>query len=123
MKFDFDVIKKSVTKAAIKTKETSENMVEIAKLKYKLAELKSDVEENYIKIGKLVYNAEENDDISEALKDICAEIEQQTEKISDMQDNLNELLNKKQCPECNTKFDKEFDFCPKCGYKFDIEAE
>lgn len=123
MKFDFNGIKKGFTKAAIKTKETSETVVEVAKLKYKLAEVKTDIEESYKKIGKLVYNAEEDADISEEIAGICAEISDMTEKKNDMQDNLNNLLNKKQCPACEMKLDKEFEFCPKCGYRFSGEEE
>ena len=85
MKLDFDIIKKSFTKAAIKTKETSENMVEIAKLKYKIAEIKSDIDDNYKKIGKLVYNADENADISEEIAAVCTEISALSEKMDDMQ--------------------------------------
>ena len=53
MKFDFNDIKKGFTKAAKKTKETSETVVEVAKLRYKLTEIKSDIDENYRKIGKI----------------------------------------------------------------------
>ena len=123
MKFNFNDIKKGFTKAAIKTKETSENVVEIAKLKYKLAELKSDIDENYKKIGKLVYNADEDSDISEEIASICTAITEMSEKRDDMQENLNVLLNKKQCPECGMKLDKDFDFCPTCGYKFLSDEE
>lgn len=119
MKFDMNEIKKTLTKAVKKTKETSGTVVEIAKLKYKLAELKSDIDEKFKNIGKFVYNAGEDEDITEKLKELCLEIAELSQKKDDMQENLNELTNKKLCPGCNTKFEKEFGFCPKCGYKFD----
>ena len=115
MKFNLNDIKRGFSKAAQKTKETSETVMEIAKLKYKLVEINSDIEDNYKKIGKLVYNAAEDEDITENLKELCDEITSLTEKRDDMQENFNELVNKKQCPKCGMKLDKDFEFCPKCG--------
>lgn len=119
MKINFNDIKKGFTKAAQKTKETSEVVVEIAKLKYKLVEINSDIDDNYQKIGKLVYNAGEDEDITEKLKELCDEITSLSEKKEDMQESYNELVNKKQCPKCGMKLDKDFEFCPKCGHSFE----
>lgn len=119
MKINLNDIKRGFSKAAKKTKETSEVVVEIAKLKYKLVEINSDIEEGFKKIGKLVYNASEDEDITEKLKEICDDITSLSEKRDDMQENYNELVNKKQCPKCNMKLDKDFEFCPKCGHSFE----
>lgn len=121
LNFNFNDIKKGFKKAAKKTKETSETVVEIAKLKYKLVEINSDIDDNYMMIGKLVYNAAEDEDITDKLKELCDEITSLTEKRNDMQDNYNELVNKKQCPQCDAKLEKDYEFCPKCGYNFDEE--
>ena len=119
MKIDFTKIKKGFTIAAQKTKETSESVFEIAKLKYKLVEINSEIEENFKKIGKLVYNAGEEEDITEGIKELCEEITSLSEKRDDMQENFNELVNKKQCPKCGMKLDKDFEYCPKCGHSFE----
>ena len=119
MKINMNNIKKSLTKAAKKTKETSETMVEVAKLKYKLVEINSDIDDNYMMIGKLVYEAGEEDDISEKVAEHKTDIAALLEARSDMQEKLNELVNKKQCPKCDKKMEKEFEFCPKCGHKFE----
>ena len=50
MKIDFTKIKKGFTIAAQKTKETSESVLEIAKLKYKLVEINSEIEETFKEI-------------------------------------------------------------------------
>ncbi|MBQ6894383.1 MAG: zinc-ribbon domain-containing protein [Clostridia bacterium] len=119
MKIDFSKIKKGFSVAAQKTKETSESVIEIAKLKYKLVEINSEIEENFKKIGKLVYNAAEDEDITDGIKELCDTITALTEKRDDMQENFNELVNKKQCPKCGMKLDKDFEFCPKCGHNFE----
>ena len=119
MKIDFTKIKKGFTIAAQKIKETSESVIEIAKLKYKLVEINSEIEENFKKIGKLVYNAGEEEDITEGIKELCEEITSLSEKRDDMQENFNELVNKKQCPKCGMKLDKDFEYCPKCGHSFE----
>ncbi len=119
MKIDFTKIKKGFTIAAQKTKETSESVLEIAKLKYKLVEINSEIEETFKEIGKLVYNAGEEEDITDQIKKMCDEITSLTEKRDDMQENFNELVNKKQCPKCSMKLDKDFEYCPKCGHNFD----
>ena len=119
MKIDFENIKKGLTRAAKKTKETSETMVEAAKLKYRLVEIKSDIEDNYMMIGKLVYEASDDEDISAKISEISEDITSLIEARDDMQEKLNELINKKQCPQCGAKMEKDFEFCPKCGYNFE----
>ena len=119
MKFDFEKIKSKLSKAAVKTKETSGTVMEIAKLKYKLVEINSDINDNYMAIGKLVYNASDDDDISDELTRLSDDITALTEAKSDMQSRYDELINKKQCPNCDARMEKDFEFCPKCGYRFE----
>lgn len=115
MNFDFIKLKKHVTKTALKAKEVSGNMVEIAKYKLKLSEIKSDIDDKYIQIGKLVYKGDETSDITEKLEKICDDITELKTIADDIQKSIDENLNRKTCPKCNAKADKECDFCPKCG--------
>ena len=119
MNFNFEKIKSKLSKAAVKTKETSGTMVEIAKLKYKLMEINSDIDENYLKLGKLVYSAEDDEDISDNVQIISDAITSLIEAKNDMQSRYDDLVSKKQCPKCGTRLEKEYDFCPKCGYSFE----
>jgi len=119
MNINLNNFKKSFTKAAKKTKETSETVVEMAKIKYKLIEIKSDIDDKYLEIGKLVYNSSENEDITDKLKEICEGITELTEKKDDLQNTYNDLVSKKYCPKCDMKLDKDFTFCPKCGHNFE----
>ena len=118
MKINLTEIRKGIEKAALKTKETSEAVVEAAKLKYKISEINSDINEQYIKIGKLVFNASDDDDITESIKIPCEELSALISQRDAMQDRLNELANKKICSACGLRFDRDFDFCPRCGKKY-----
>lgn len=119
MNFDFNKIKKEVTKTALKAKKASANMVETAKYKFKLSEIKSDINEKYMQIGKLVYNSDEDCDITDKLQALCDEITALKNNAEDMQASVDEILNKKACPKCSSYVDKDFEFCPKCGNSID----
>ena len=119
MKLDFEKLKSKLSKAAVKTKETSGTMVELAKLKYKLMEIKSNIDEKYKELGKLVYCADDDTDISDSVNKISDEITALIESQNDMQSRYDDLINKKQCPKCNARMEKDFDYCPKCGYNFE----
>ncbi len=115
MNFDFMKIKKEVAKTAIKAKKASANMVETAKYKFKLSEIKSDINEKYMQIGKLVYNSDEAEDIADKLQALCDEITSLKNSAQDIQATIDDMFNKKACSNCSTYVDKDFDFCPKCG--------
>lgn len=122
MNIDFDKIKDAVSKAAIKAKEASENVIETAKCKYKIGEIKSAVEKKYKQIGMLVCD-EENTDIEEEIRTLCIEIKELKSQLEDLENIVNDNLNKKQCPQCQFKVSKADVFCPKCGYNFEIDSE
>ncbi len=119
--FDFDRIKKGMKKTALKAKEVSGNVLETAKYKLKLSEIKSSIEDKYIEIGKLVYNSGEFEDITSKLQTICDEITELKNSENDMREAIDDLMNKKSCPHCSASVDKDFTFCPKCGKSFDEE--
>ena len=118
MKFDFEKIKSSITKTMLKTKETSTNMVEVAKAKYKLSEIKSDIDDKYIEIGKIVYR-DDDDDATSRIEEICNEITELKSKADDLQVIVDDIMNKNSCPNCGEKVDKKYTYCPKCGTNFD----
>ncbi len=117
--FDFEKIKRGVKKTAQKAKEVSGNVVETAKYKLKLSEIKSNIEDKYIEIGKLVYNSGENEDITSKLETLCDEISALKASENDIKEAVDEIMNKKSCPFCSASVDKDFTFCPKCGKSFD----
>ncbi len=120
MNIDFDKIKNSIAKTALKAKTTSENMIEIAKSKYKLAEIKSNINDKYMEIGKLVYESDD-EDVTSKIEMVCAQISELKSKEEDLETIVNDIMNKKPCPECGEKVDKNYTYCPKCGVNFTEE--
>ncbi len=118
MNIDFEKIKKTVTNTALKAKQTSENMVEIAKSKYKLGEIKSDINDKFTQIGKLVYDSSD-EDVTSKIEVICEEISELKSKAEDLENIINDIMNKKPCSACGEKVDKKYTYCPKCGENFD----
>ena len=96
MNIDFKKIKERITKTALKLKETSGNVVEVAKTKYKLSEIKSNIDDKFIEIGKLIYDSSD-EDITEQIEKICDEITELKAKYEDMQTIVDDFVNKKQC--------------------------
>lgn len=118
MKFDFEKIKKGFKTTASKAKKVSSNAIETAKCKYKVADLKSDINDKYIEIGKYICKNHDDYQNDEFLSDLVKEIDRLKESVNDLNDTIDNMLNKKTCPKCSMRLDSDFDFCPKCGYKF-----
>ena len=84
MNIDFEKIKSTIAKTAIKAKEKSGDMIEVAKSKYKLAEIKSTIKDKYTEIGKLVCESDE-EDVTAKIEEICTEISDLKAKAEDME--------------------------------------
>lgn len=120
----FDKIGKKASEAYKVTADKTGKMAKEAKLKMKMAELKSQVNDIYKEIGKKVYEKhvrEENIDIKTDLEEECTKIDVLSAEI---ESNLKECLNlkdKKQCQKCFKEIDKNMNFCPECGAKQEEE--
>ena len=120
----FDKIGKKASEAYKVTADKTGKMAKEAKLKMKMAELKSQVNDIYKEIGKKVYEKhvrEENIDIKIDLEEECTKIDVLSAEI---ESNLKECLNlrdKKQCQKCFKEIDNNMNFCPECGAKQEEE--
>lgn len=119
MNFDFEKFKESLYLTAVAAKETSLTVFSITKCKLKIMEIKSEIEDRYVMIGKIIYNKDDSDEAKEKINVLCNEITELREDVKKVQGIIDDNLNRKECPKCNTRSDKNFDFCPKCGYKFE----
>lgn len=118
MNFDFEKIKKRFKTGALKAKKVSANAIETAKCKYKLADLKCDINDKYIEIGKYIYkNQEDYQDDDFILKSI-KDIKKLKESVNNINETIDGILNKKTCSNCQMRLDSDFEYCPKCGQKF-----
>lgn len=120
----FDKIGKKASEAYKVTADKTGKMAKEAKLKMKMAELKSQVNDIYKEIGKKVYEKhvrEENIDIKTDLEEECTKIDVLSAEIeSDLKECLN-LREKKQCLKCFKEIDKNMNYCPECGAKQEEE--
>lgn len=118
MNINFHKIKKGVSDTANKVKEVSCNMVEVTKMKFKLSELKSEIDACYMQIGKLVYEGDDEADTEQIITSICEKISELKDKSNILKSSIDEAMDKKTCAQCGFKYDKSYDFCPKCGKCF-----
>ena len=123
----FDKLGKKATEAYKITADKTGKIAKETKLKFKMSELKSQIEEIYEEIGKKVYEKhirEEEICIKKDLEEECTKIDILASEIEDLQNQTLSLKDKKQCQNCYTEIDKEDKYCKNCGAKQeDIKEE
>ena len=118
----FDKLGKKATEAYKITADKTGKIAKETKLKFKMSELKSQIEEIYEEIGKKVYEKhirEEEICIKKDLEEECTKIDILASEIEDLQNQTLSLKDKKQCQNCYTEIDKEDKYCKNCGAKQD----
>lgn len=116
----FDKLGKKASEAYKMTADKTGKIAKETKLKFKMNELKSQISELYEEIGKRVYEKhirEEEYSIEEYLEEQCTKIDVISDEIERLLKECLELKDQKQCPNCDTKIDKEDNYCPHCGEK------
>ena len=122
----FDKLGKKASEAYKVTADKTGKIAKEAKLKMKMGELKSEINEIYEDIGKIVYEKhirEEEYDIAEELKERCTKIDYLSDEMDAYLKDCLELKDKKQCPNCYTKIEKDANFCSECGARQEKEVE
>ena len=116
----FDTLGKKASAAYDATAEKTGKLAKEAKLRMKINENKSDINDLYKEIGRKVYEKhvrEENIEIKTELEEECTKIDVLSAEIETCLKSILELKEKKQCEQCNTQMDLDYEFCPKCGAK------
>ena len=86
----------------------------------KMNENKSDINSLYQEIGKKVYEKHtlsESIDIKTDLEEECTKIDVLSAEIESCLNQIRELKDKKQCPNCFNEIDLESNYCNHCGAK------
>ena len=120
----FDKIGRKASEAYKVTADKTGKIAKEAKLKMKMAELKSQVNDIYKEIGKKVYEKhirEENIDIKKDLEEECTKIDVLSAEIESNLKECLDLKDRKQCQKCFKEIDKNMNFCPECGAKQEEE--
>ena len=113
----FDMIGKKASEAYKITADKTGKLAKETKLKIRMGEIKAQTSEIYQEIGKKVYEKHvREEDIS-----IKEELEEECTKLDSLLNQCLELRDKKQCPSCFAKIDKDMNYCPNCGLKQEKE--
>ena len=116
----FDKVCKKASEAYKVTADKTGKLAKEAKLRMKIADLKSQINEIYKEIGEIVYQKHTRDgeyDIEKEIEEKCTKIDVLSDEIESNLKQCLELKDKRQCPNCFAEIEKDVKFCPKCGTK------
>lgn len=116
----FDKLGKKASEAYKVTADKTGKIAKETKLKFKIGELKTQINTIYEEIGKKVYEKhvrEEEICIKKDLEEQCTKIDVLSDEIDSLLKECLELKDKKQCQKCYKEIEKEDKFCPNCGEK------
>ena len=113
----FDKLGKKASEAYKITADKTGKLAKETKIKFKMSDLKSQINDIYQEIGKTVYEKhvkKEEITINE-LEEQCTKIDVLTDEIADLEKQTLELRDKKLCSNCFKEIEKNAKFCPSCG--------
>lgn len=116
----FDKLGKKASEAYKVTADKTGKLAKEAKLRMKIADLKSQINEIYKEIGEIVYQKHTRDgeyNIEKEIEEKCTKIDVLSDEIESNLKQCLELKDKRQCPNCFAEIEKDVKFCPKCGTK------
>ncbi len=116
----FDKLGQKASQAYKLTADKTGKIAKETKLKFKIGELKTQINNIYEEIGKKVYEKhirEEEICIKKDLEEQCTKIDVLSDEIDSLLKECLTLKNKKQCSNCYKEIEKEDKFCSNCGKK------
>lgn len=116
----FDKLGKKASEAYKMTADKTGKIAKETKIKFKIGELRTQVNDVYEEIGKKVYEKhvlEGEISIEKEIEEYCTKLDVLSDEIDSLLKQCLELKDKKQCPKCYSEIEKEMKFCPNCGYK------
>lgn len=116
----FDKLGKKASEAYKVTADKTGKIAKETKLKFKIGELKTQINDIYEEIGKKVYEKhirEEDICIKKDLEEQCTKIDVLSDEIDTLLKECLALKDKKQCQKCYKEIEKDDKFCPNCGEK------
>ena len=116
----FDKLGKKASEAYKVTADKTGKIAKETKLKFRIGELRTQINDIYEEIGKKVYEKhvrEEDICIKKDLEEQCTKIDVLSDEIDSLLKECLELKDKKQCQKCYKEIEKKDKFCPNCGEK------
>ena len=113
----YDKLGKKTSEANKTTVDKTGKLAKETKIKFKMSDLKSQINDIYQEIGKIVYEKHvKKEEISmNELEEQCTKIDVLSDEIEDLQKQTLELRDKKLCTNCFKEIEKNAKFCPSCG--------
>lgn len=110
----FDDIQKSISTAGKQAADTAKVMANITKKRTELHVEEQKIEECYARIGKRLYESMKDTPAEEDLVDFN-EIETRIAAIASLEEEIQQLKGKKECPNCGEMVEKGSKYCNHCG--------
>lgn len=120
----FDKLGKKASEAYKMTADKTGKIAKETKIKFKIGELKTQINDIYEEIGKKVYEKhtrEEEIEIKNELEEQCTKIDVLSDEIDHLLKECLALKDKKLCEKCYKEIEKEDKFCKNCGAKQQTE--
>lgn len=118
MKDVFDNIISKANDFADFTGQKVGEMIDVSKNRIANSNFKNSISKDYEELGKYYYDQKINGNDNSALMDtLIDDINEKKEKLSELNEEYEQIKNVIVCPKCNAKNDKESSFCNKCGTK------
>ena len=114
----FDKLGKKASEAYKVTADKTGKIAKETKLKFRIGELKTQINDIYEEIGKKVYEKhvrEEDICIKKDLEEQCTKIDALSDEIDSLLKECLNLKDKKQCQNCYKEIERDDKFCPECG--------
>ncbi|MBE7049047.1 MAG: zinc ribbon domain-containing protein [Ruminococcaceae bacterium] len=97
----------------------SGELVELTKIKLAAGDTKNSIQKNFIKLGELTYLTSKGDENSGSeIKQLISTIDNLMDTLSQQEEKMVELSNKKVCSACGKASAEEAAFCSSCGNPF-----
>lgn len=119
MGFLDDAINKTKEVFDVACKKTDE-VVTVEKQKFNIASLKSKLEKDYADLGKIYYKlVKDSTELDDETRNLVDAILEKNEEIVRLNEDIQNIKNKRVCPECNANIDIKSAYCNSCGAKLD----
>ncbi len=109
-----------IKNTADKVIKKSGELVELSKVKFQIANTKSEIGANFKELGELVYHAQKSEaqPDTQIIEGTITKIDELYAKLEALMAENSSLKNEKLCPSCEKSNPNDAQFCLDCGYKF-----
>ena len=121
----FDKIGEVASQTYKYTAEKADKIARETKLRMKMNENKAKIEHIYNEIGEAVYRrhiAVDKENFDEEIKNACEEIDRISKEVEQQYNEILSIKDRKQCPNCHEKIEREAKYCSNCGMEKDQET-